>query len=129
MTVPPVIQEWARTRGIAVQPRTRDGRVAFNVDDAYRVYVYPAPDNRLLVEARVTDLPTDTEARERLVLEALQSATGRIRDRRERLVADAAETALLLQCEAAADDGVEAFNETLGDFINHLAAWRTQLQS
>lgn len=129
MNAAPVLQEWARSHGMELQPRERDGRIACDVDDRYRLYLYPMPEGRLLVEARVIDLPLEGDARERLVFEALHNATGRIRDQRERLVADAAGTMLSLQLEIPTDEGVEALNDALGDFLNHLAAWRVQLQS
>jgi len=124
----PVLKEWAHKRGIEHLPRMRDGRIAFNVDERYRVYLYPAPENRLLIEARICDLPAAADARERLMHEALQAATGRMREQNARLTVDAADTQLLLQADTTLDAGVAALDDALGAFLNHLAVWRTQLQ-
>ena len=129
MSLPPLLSEWAASRGIELRPRDHDGRIAFNVDDAYRVYLYPAPDNRLLIESRVCDLPTEADARRQLVMEALEAATGRIRGSAARLAVDAEESVLVLQAEARTDDGLEPFTSALGGFINSLADWRLRLAS
>ena len=129
MTLPPVLSEWAASRGIHLTPRARDGRIAFNVDGAYRIYVYPAPDSTLMLESRILDLPMDANTRERMVFDSLTLATARMRNHSSRLTVDEQQTMLLLQTELRSDEGMQTLTDTLTDFVNCLAEWRVRLQS
>lgn len=129
MSLLPLLAEWAAARGISLAPRGRDGRVSINVDGEYRISIYPAPDNRLLFEARICELPSAELPRDTLIGKALAAATARMKTDRARLTASAGNDALILQQEAASDGELRAFNEALAGFINSLAAWRVHLQA
>lgn len=129
MDLPPVLRDWAASRDIRLTPRASDGRVAFNVDDTYRIYIYPAPDNTLLLESRILDLEEDAGKREQTMLQALALATARMRNHVSRLTVDEHGSALLLQTDLRTDDGVQTLNDALTDFVNSLAAWRAGLKS
>lgn len=126
-TLLPVIQQWAERHGLALVPRAHDGRVTVTIDGRHRVHLASAADQRVLIEARVADLPDEAAARERLLSDVLAHATARLRDDPAALVGDEHGAALLLQRSVAADGGADALDAAMTAFINSLVFWRHHL--
>lgn len=117
-----LIERWAAGRSMPVTPGAT--RLTLSIDGKYRVHLSEAPNRKVSIESRVSDMPSDHTERERLIEKALQISAGRMRKDPCILAVDSLEAELLLQAEASADADERELSETIGRFVNSLAFWR-----
>lgn len=110
----------------ADQPiRNADGSVSLVFDGQYRITCLGNASGGLLVEARVTELPLDANARRSLLEDLLERAGRRFERHTEWMTMTRDRQILLLQQTVPAQADKTDFESALERFINALAGWRT----
>ena len=114
------------TRGISVESR-RDGSAVIVSDEHNRVFVHPAAQGDVALEAHIVELPTDARRADDQIERALAFAGERMSDWRETLVLSGNERQLQLQWRIGADEDARGVALALEEFLNALGDWRREM--
>ena len=111
-------------RHIAPSEERADGAAVLVCDERIRVFVHPAAQGSLVLEARVMELAVDTRRADAALRNALVLASERLADAPEALVLTPDGRELQLQWPVNADDDARAVAAALEEFLNALGDWR-----
>ncbi len=126
MNFPDWLEHWAQGHGLTLEAARQSGRLAITLDRV-RVLLSPQAPHGWLLQARITDLPTETRQREQLVERAAAAATARMAVSASALVVDPDGSALWLQSHLPQDAQVAALETCLERLANDIEFWRAML--
>lgn len=113
-------------RGIVAEDRP-DGAVVLVSDARNRVFVHPAPEGEVALEAQIVELPADVRQADDMLERALALAGERMSEWREAVVLTSGERLLQLQWRVGADEDAQGVGHALEDFLNALGDWRRSM--
>ncbi len=124
-----LIQRWALAQNLVsadAAARQNSGRLAVTVDTV-RVHLVEISAGRVLVEARVTDVPLAEREKTELLDRVLKAATARMRHSGITLTVDAAESAFWLQSTVQADAELKTLTQAVEQLTQEVELWRKAL--
>ena len=124
-----LIQRWALAQNLVsadASARQNSDRLAVTVDTV-RVHLVEISAGRVLVEARVTDVPLAEREKTELLDRVLKAATARMRHSGITLAVDAAESAFWLQSTVQADAELKKLTQAVEQLTQEVELWRKAL--
>ena len=124
-----LIQRWALAQNLVsadAAARQNSDRLAVTVDTV-RVHLVEISAGRVLVEARVTDVPLAEREKTELLDRVLKAATARMRHSGITLAVDAAESAFWLQSTVQADAELKKLTQAVEQLTQEVELWRKAL--
>jgi hypothetical protein len=101
-----------------------DGAVVLLFDRRYRVFCRPAPHGDLVLESRVIELPTDSDAADSLIQECLFASWVRLPDFPDIPTLSEDGLAIVIQLRVPSDASVNEVESALETYVNALSDWR-----
>lgn len=95
--------------------------------DQVRVHLLALHDDQVLVQARVTDVPSTPSESEKLMTRALQTASARMRETDVGLCADADGSALWLQVRLPTRSASHQLHQAVERLVQEVELWRRVL--
>lgn len=124
-----LINRWALAQNLvrADSPaRPNLARLAVTIDTV-RVHLVEISAGRVLLEARVTDIPLAEREKTELLDRALKAATARMLHSGITLTVDAAESAFWLQSTVQADAELQKVSQVVEQLTHEVELWRQAL--
>lgn len=122
-----LIPQWIQSLNLpdADQPLGQDRwSVTF---DQVRVHLMALHDDQVLLQARITDVPSSPSESEKLLTRALQTASARMRETDVGLCADEDGSALWLQVRLPARSATHQLNQAVERVVQEVELWRRVL--
>lgn len=119
------VQEFMAQRGIASSAVRNDGRLSLTIDEKYRVHLRPASDGRLVLQAKVADLPDaeNSRAADETIARLLNRSAGMMREHASTLCLEPHGQTVQLQLVLAADTSGKQLEAGIAEFTNALDFW------
>ena len=124
-----LIKRWALAQNLVtveVADSQNMTRFALTVD-AVRVHLIEISAGRVLVEARVLDVPLAERDKSDLLERMMKAATGRMRQSGITLTMDSAESAFWLQSTVQADAELKTISQVVEQLTEEVELWRKAL--
>ena len=121
----PTVQKFMARRGISSQSLSRDGRLSITIDGKYRIYLRPAINGQLALQAKVVELP-DPEMQanaDRTIENLMNRSAGLMREHASTLCLEPGGQTIRLQMLLAADTDIEQLGVAIAEFTNSLDYW------
>jgi hypothetical protein len=126
-----LIQQWLQSQNLEL---TQEGASQAHANarwtiafDQVRVHLMELNSQHVLVQARVTDIPSQANESEKLLIRAMQTASARMNMTDVGLSADADGTALWLQVQVPTHSPVHHLNQAVQRLVNEVELWRHAL--
>lgn len=127
MTLPvQVINEWIRQNQLPVALPWQGPRASVTFD-AVRLHLQLLPGGQVMAEARICDLPSSPNERDRVLTRLAQVSLGRLRNNPAVLSVDSDAAAAWLQYRIGQSFQLHELDEAVEVMVNEVELWRAAL--
>ncbi len=119
-----LIERWASSQDLG--PVANNRKFAVNLDQV-RVHLLELHAGQVVLEARICDVPTTPNEREKIIARAMQIGLARARTSASHLVVDSDQSAFWLQRRAKPGADTPDLDQEVEHLVNDIELWRTAL--